>query len=252
MIILVWACGISQIKAESPQLRKHADKAPHSGLGPLAEIRRFDESPTIAEGSMVSKQKEAPQNGGGAEPALPTRFMVSAVLVGSAILAYAFLAVIMRVELPYTRLFVYTGIATLLTAVGASATVLAKNTGQRVAVGGAAAVAIALSWMIPPDPETPKIKTMTYYLMFPDQDKVARTPGELKATAIINDDLQHPREVHLQRSPGGDLVKLTIANVLARDDVVLKIRSDKENKSWESSPVQFTESFMKLNAMPGD
>src|SRR5215471_18393226 len=80
MIILVWACGISQIKAESPQLRKHADKAPHSGLGPLAEIRRFDESPTIAEGSMVSKQKEAPQNGGGAEPALPTRFMVSAVL----------------------------------------------------------------------------------------------------------------------------------------------------------------------------
>jgi hypothetical protein len=96
-------------------------------------------------------------------------------------------------------------------------------------------------------------ETMIYYLMFPDQDKVARTPGELNATAIINDDRKNPREARLQRSPGGDLVKLivklTTADVLARDSVAFVIRSDKEDMRWESSPVQFTESFMKLNVI---
>jgi hypothetical protein len=42
-------------------------------------------------------------------------------LVGAAILAYALLVVIMKADLPFTGLLVYAGIATLLTAVGASA-----------------------------------------------------------------------------------------------------------------------------------
>jgi hypothetical protein len=204
----------------------------------------------IAEGSMVPKQAKAPQDG--VQPAPQAKSALITLLVGAAILACAFLVVIMRADLPYKGLFVYTGIATLLAGVGATAAVLLnwQETGQRVAAGGAAAIAIALSLMIGPDkaPETPRINK-TYYVNFPD--KTARSPADLIASADITDEQQKPREkrdgLHLARAPGGDAIKLTIGDVLTRDYVILKIHSAKENKTWTSSSVQFTESFMNLN-----
>jgi hypothetical protein len=104
--------------------------------------------------------------------------------------------------------------------------------------------------MIGPDkaPETPRINK-TYYFNFPD--KAARSSADLIASADITDEQQKPREkrdgLHLARAPGGDAIKLTIGGVLTRDYVILKIHSAKENKTWTSSSVQFTESFMNLN-----
>jgi hypothetical protein len=201
---------------------------------------------------MVLKQRNAPQASSGAQPPLQTKLALAAVLVGAAILACAFLIVTMRADLPYVGLFVYTGLAIVLAGVGASAAVAlhVPETGQRVWAGGAAAIAIALSWMIGPDkpPATPRIN-MTYYVNFPDQ--IVRKPGDLIASVDITDEQQKPREkrdrLPLTQGPGGNAIKLTIPDVLTRDYVTLKIRSAKENKTWASSSVQFTESFMNLN-----
>jgi hypothetical protein len=206
----------------------------------------------IGEGSMVTKQRNAPQGGSGAQPPLQTKLALITVVVGAAILACAFLTVTMRADLPYVGLFVYTGLATLLAGVGASAAVALQlpETGQRVWAGGAAAIAIALSWLIGPDkaPDTPRIN-MTYYVNFPD--RIVRKPGDLVASVDITDEQQKPREnrdhLPLSQGPGGNAIKVTVPGVLTRDYVTLKIRSAKENKSWASSSVQFTESFMNLN-----
>jgi hypothetical protein len=201
---------------------------------------------------MVSGQRNAPQGSSGAQPPLQTRLALIAVVAGAAILACAFLIVIMRADLPYTGLFVYTGLAIVMAGLGASAAVTLhlQGTGQSVWAGGAAAIAIALSWMIGPDkaPATPRIN-MTYYVNFPD--RIVRKPADLIASVDITDEQQKPREkrdhLSLTQGPGGNAIKLTIPDVLTRDYVTLKIRSAKENKSWASSSVQFTESFMNLN-----
>ena len=90
---------------------------------------------------------------------------------------------------------------------------------------------------------------MTYYVNFPDAK--VRAPDDLIASADITDEQQRVREkrdgLHLARGPGGNAIKLTIADVLARDYVTLKIHSAKENRTWASASVQLTESFMNLN-----
>jgi len=190
-------------------------------------------------------------NQAGQSPPQTKWLALTTLLVGAVILACAFLIVIMRVDLPYKGLFVYTGIATLLTAVGASAAVLLnwQESGQKIAAGGAAAVAIALSVLIGPDkaPETPRMN-MTYYISFPD-GKV-RTPGDLLATATINDEGQTRFEtrdrLYFSRAPGGTAVKLTIPDVGAHDYFTLKIHSEKEKKTWETASLRFTESFMMV------
>ena len=74
---------------------------------------------------------------------------------------------------------------------------------------------------------------------------------DLIASVDITDEQQKPREnrdhLPLSQGPGGNAIKVTVPGVLTRDYVTLKIRSAKENKSWASSSVQFTESFMNLN-----
>ena len=90
---------------------------------------------------------------------------------------------------------------------------------------------------------------MTYYVNFPDT--IVRRPDDLIASADITDEQQKPREkrdrLHVARAPGGNAIKLTIGDVLTRDYVTFKIHSAKENKTWTSSSVQFTKSFMNLN-----
>jgi len=200
---------------------------------------------------MASRQTKAPQGSNGAQPAPPTKLALISVLVGIACLACAFLIGVMRADLPYKGLLVYAGVAALLSGVGASAAVLLnwQETGQKATASGALAAAIVLGWTIGPDKvETPRM-SMTYYVNFPDTN--VRRPDDLIASADITDEQQKPREkrdgLHLARGPGGNAIKLTIADVLARDYVTLKIYSAKENKTWASSSVQFTESFMNLN-----
>jgi hypothetical protein len=204
---------------------------------------------------VALKQKEAPQDGGGARP-LQTRWSaLITILIGAAILACAFLVVILRADLPYKGLFVYTGIATLLTAAGASAAVLLnwQEQGQKIAAGGAAAVAIALSVMIGPDraPQTPIIN-VRYYINFPDGKN--RELPDLVATATITDALHSKREnrpgLPVTRAPFSPAVMVTIADILASDYITLQIHSTSENKTWETAEFKVTESSMPVSEAP--
>jgi hypothetical protein len=176
-------------------------------------------------------------------------------LVGTACIAGAFVIAIMRIPLPYEGVLIYTGAALMAIAIGSTATINFEKGGQKVVAGGVTAAAIALSWLIGADKaaEIPRIN-MTYYVNFPD--KMNRAPNDLIATVDIYDE-QHeikPREtrddLHLFRGPGPDSVKFTVADVLARDSVILKVRSAKENKNWASGAMPVTESFQNFYEEP--
>ena len=166
---------------------------------------------------------------------------------GAVILACAFLIEFTEVDLPYKGLFVYTGVATLLTGVGATAAVLLNlpHAGQQAVVGGAAAVSIALCWMIGPD--KPARMSRIYYVNFPDAK--VRSSADLTAWANIEDEQQnrHKRsDLALALAPSGIQIKLTLPDVRARDYVTLEIHSKTENKTWTSASVLSTEWFMNF------
>jgi hypothetical protein len=176
---------------------------------------------------------------------------VFALLVGIALISTALFTIWIKVQFPYVRLLVYSGVGALFSGIGANAAAQLRlpTLGQAGSATGAAAIAILLCWSIGPDAITSPTFDVTYYVNFPDRNE--RDPDDLSATVLLADEHQSTlktiAEVSLGRAPGGNTVKLTIPGISARDYLTIKIHSVKENKSWSSASVQATESFMNLN-----
>jgi hypothetical protein len=158
-----------------------------------------------------------------------------------------------NVNLPYTRLLIYSGVAALFAGIGATAAVTLnlKAVGQVGSAGGAAAIAILMCSAIGVDP--PVRLTMTYYINISELG-IDNVPPDLKATVQVlapdQTTLGTPRELPITRAPGGNALKLTIANVSSDDSIIITLLSNNDNKKWASSSIHPNEGFMSLNAQP--
>jgi hypothetical protein len=193
-----------------------------------------------------------------AAPAATSRgYSIAAICVGALLIAIAFGIAKSDVNLPFTKLLVYSGVAALFAGIGANAAVTLNlpAAGQAGTAGGAAAIAIALCAVFGVDP--PARLTMTYYINFAELG-TANIPDDLKATVQILAPNQHtlgdPQDVPVTRAPGGNALKLTIVDISSDDLIILKLQSGRENKTWASASIHPNEGYMSLNvaALVGD
>jgi hypothetical protein len=172
-----------------------------------------------------------------------------ALIVGTTLVVAALLVAFMKIDFPYINVLIYAGIAIIFSGIGANAAVSVKlpAIGQAGSAVGALAIAILLFWTIGPD--TSAKFDVIYYINFPDGKH--RNYRDLKATVDVLGEREFKPEsgfeVPVTKAPGGDSLTLTVPRMSARQRLILRIHSDKENKDWSSSTVRATESFMNVN-----
>jgi hypothetical protein len=178
---------------------------------------------------------------------------IAAIGVGILLILVAIGIAKSNLNLPYTRLLMYSGVAALFAGIGATAAITLNLTavGQVGTAGGAAAIAILMCSVIGVDP--PVRLTTTYYINMSELG-INNMPPDLKATLQVlapdQTTLGTPRDLPITRAPGGNALKLTIENVSSVDSIIITLLSNKDNKKWASSSIHPNEGFMSLNAQP--
>jgi hypothetical protein len=174
-------------------------------------------------------------------------YSLVAISVGVALVATAILIVKFQIELPVSLLLTYCGVAALFSGLGATAAVSLNLTtaGQAGSATGAAAIAILLCWAIGPNPPPrPQKLTTTYYVQFPG---IAVTSADLAASIEVEEaGKTQIQQANVARAPGGAYFEITARDVGVNTKLVIKVRSNKFNKSWSSASIRPTEGIMLL------
>jgi hypothetical protein len=167
-------------------------------------------------------------------------FAIGAILIGIAILIRVF-----SLDLPYTKVLFYCGVAALLSVIGSTGSFSWKvsQTGQVLTATGAAAVGIILCYAIGADP--PPVFNMKYYFQIPQtvgrpDDLVAQVDFfRIGKIGPVRSD-QSP----VDPSPGGAALEVSVNGVSADELMKIHLKSSGWPNGWSSSKIHPNECFM--------
>jgi hypothetical protein len=169
-------------------------------------------------------------------------FAVAVILIGIAIIIRVY-----SLDLPYTRVLFFCGVAALLSVIGSTASFTWKlsQTGQVMSASGAAAIGIILCYTIGVDP--PSIFNMTYYFQISEtggqpDDLLAKVDifrtGKIDPVRSDNSPVDH--------APGGNALEVSVNGVSADELMRIHLTGSRRPNTWTSSKVHPNECFMRF------
>jgi hypothetical protein len=150
-------------------------------------------------------------------------------------------------DLPYTRVLVYCGVAAFLSVIGSTASFSWRlsQTGQVLNATGAAAIGIVLCYTIGLDP--PAVFSMTYYFQIPQTDNQL-SPDDLVAQVDIfrigNIMPIRSDQSPVDHAPGSNALEVSVNKVSADELMRIHLKSSRWSTTWTGSKIHPNECFM--------